>query len=62
VAGSPVVDYPDFTVADLSATWRLRPQHAVLFTVNNLFDTFYFEKKGYPLPGASVSLKYRFGL
>ena len=61
VAGSPVVDYPNFTVVDLSATYRVHPQHAVLLTVNNLSDTYYFEKKGYPLQGASFALKYRLG-
>jgi outer membrane receptor protein involved in Fe transport len=62
VAGSPVVDYPSFTVVDLSATYRFHLQHAALLTVNNLFDTYYFEKKGYPLAGTAVTLKYRFGL
>jgi vitamin B12 transporter len=60
-AGSPVVDYPNFTVADVSATYRIHPRHAVLLTVGNLFDAYYYEKKGYPLAGASVALKYRFG-
>lgn len=62
VAGSPVVDYPSFTVVDISATYRLHAQHAVLLTVNNLFDTFYFEKRGYPLQGMTMTLKYRLGL
>lgn len=62
VAGSPVVDYPDFVVVDLSATYRLRPRHAVLLTINNLFDAYYYEKKGYPLAGTAFTLKYRFGL
>jgi vitamin B12 transporter len=62
VAGSPVVDYPDFAVVDASATCRLHRQHAVLFTVNNLFDTYYYEKRGYPLAGASFAIKYRFGM
>ena len=62
VAGSPVVDYPNFTVADLTAMYQLHPRHAVLLAVNNLFDAYYFEKKGYPLAGGSLTLKYRFGL
>lgn len=62
VAGSPVVDYPDFAVVDASAAYRLHRQHSVLFTVNNLLDTYYYEKKGYPLAGISYALKYRFGL
>jgi vitamin B12 transporter len=62
VAGSPVVDYPSFTVVDLSATYRFHPQHAALLTVNNLFDTYYYEKKGFPLAGTAITLKYRLGL
>src|SRR6185503_7317657 len=61
VAGSPVVDYPDFGIVDASATYRLHRQHAVLFTVNNMSDTYYYEKRGYPLAGASFAIKYRFG-
>jgi len=62
VAGSPVVDYPNFTVVDVSATYRVHAQHAILLSVNNLLDTFYYEKKGYPLAGTAFTLKYRFGL
>ena len=62
VAGSPVVDYPDFAVADVSAAYRLHRRHAVLLTVNNLFDTYYYEKRGYPLAGVSFAVKYRFGV
>ena len=62
LAGSPIVDYPSFTVADVSATYRMHRQHAVLLTVNNVLDTYYYEKKGYPLAGASFQVKYRLGL
>jgi vitamin B12 transporter len=61
-AGSPVVDYPDFVVADLSATWRLHPQHAVVLAISNIADSDYYEKRGYPLAGVSFTLRYRFGL
>jgi vitamin B12 transporter len=61
LAGSPVVDYPDFVVMDLSARYRVHPQHAVLLGVNNLFDRYYYEKKGYPLQGVGVTLKYQLG-
>ena len=61
LAGSPVVNYPDFVVVDLSATYRLRPQHAVLVGVNNMFDRYYYEKKGYPLQGVGVTVKYQLG-
>lgn len=61
-AGSPVVGYPTFTVADLSAIYKVRPKHTVLVMINNVFDAYYYEKKGYPLMGASFTLKYRLGL
>jgi outer membrane cobalamin receptor len=57
-----VVDYPAFGVADLSASYRVHPQHAVVLTINNIFDTYYYEKKGYPLAGTALTLKYRLGL
>lgn len=62
VAGSPIVDYPNFTVVDLSATYRVHAQHAVLLSINNLFDAFYYEKKGYYLQGTAIMLKYRMEL
>ena len=59
--GFPIIDYDDFTVIDASATVRLARQHAVLVSINNLFDEFYYEKLGFPLQGASFKLSYRFG-
>jgi vitamin B12 transporter len=61
VPGSPIVDYPDFVVVDLSAMYRIRPQHAVLLGINNALDRYYYEKKGYPLQGVGVTLKYQIG-
>jgi vitamin B12 transporter len=61
LAGSPVVDYPDFVVVDLNAMYRMRPQHAVLLSINNLFDRYYFEKKGFPLQGVGLTVKYQIG-
>ena len=60
-AGFPIVDYDDFTVIDASLTYRLARQHALVLTVNNLFDEFYYEKLGYPLQGASFKAFYRVG-
>jgi vitamin B12 transporter len=59
--GFPIVDYDDFTVVDASASYRLARQHAVVVSVNNLFDEFYYEKLGYPLQGASLKAFYRIG-
>jgi vitamin B12 transporter len=61
LAGSPIVDYPAFCVVDLAATYRLAGRHAVVLTVSNLLDAHYYEKKGYPLAGASFVVKYRVG-
>jgi vitamin B12 transporter len=59
--GFPIIDYDDFTVIDASATVRVARQHAVLVSVNNLFDEFYYEKLGFPLQGVSFKLSYRLG-
>ncbi|MBM3818776.1 MAG: TonB-dependent receptor [Acidimicrobiia bacterium] len=59
--GFPIVDYDNFAVLDLSATYRLVGAHSVSVAVNNLFDTYYYEKIGFPLQGASFRLSYRVG-
>ncbi|MEQ1693141.1 MAG: TonB-dependent receptor, partial [Gemmatimonas sp.] len=59
--GFPIIDYDNFTVVDASATYRLVRQHAILLAINNVFDSFYYEKLGYPLQGASFRLSYRLG-
>jgi hypothetical protein len=41
--------------------YRMHAQHAVLVSVNNLFDRYYYEKKGYPLQGIGVTVKYHIG-
>lgn len=58
--GFPIVDYDNFTIVDASATYRLTLQHAVIMSINNLFDAFYYEKLGYPLQGRSLKVSYRF--
>jgi vitamin B12 transporter len=57
--GFPIIDYDDLTVVDATLTCRLLRQHSVSVGINNLFDTFYYEKIGFPLQGASVKLSYR---
>jgi vitamin B12 transporter len=59
--GFPIVDNDNFTVVDASATYRLVRQHAIVVSINNVFDAFYYEKLGYPLQGASFRLSYRLG-
>jgi outer membrane receptor protein involved in Fe transport len=59
--GFPIVDYDDVTVFDASATYRLGGPHAVAFSVNNVFDAYYYEKIGYPLQGSSFKVWYTVG-
>ena len=59
--GFPIVDYANFAVIDVSATYRLARRHGVAVAINNLFDAFYYEKLGYPLAGRSFRLSYRLG-
>ena len=57
--GFPIIDYEDVTVVDATVSWRLARRHAVLLGVNNLFDAYYYEKIGFPLPGVSMKVSYR---
>jgi vitamin B12 transporter len=59
--GFPIVNYDNFTVVDASVTYNLARRHAIVATINNMFDAFYYEKLGYPLQGASFRLSYRLG-
>jgi vitamin B12 transporter len=61
-AGYPEIEYPSFTVTDLVVGYNFLQHHRVAFTVDNLFDEDYYEKKGYPKPGQSffVSYSYKF--
>jgi vitamin B12 transporter len=59
--GFPIITYDDFTVVDANGTWRLAGRHAIVATVNNLLDAFYYEKLGFPLQGRTVNVSYRFG-
>jgi vitamin B12 transporter len=60
-AGFPIVDYEDVTVVDASVAWQLARRHAVVVAVSNLFDAYYYEKIGFPLPGAAFKVLYRTG-
>ncbi len=60
VAGTPIINYPTFTVADLHGGYRFAEAHRVSLDVQNLFDKDYFEKKGFPLAGRSFLLRYHY--
>ncbi len=57
-AGYPEIEYPSFTVADLTAGVNFFEQHRVALKIDNLFDEYYYEKKGFPKPGRSVFVSY----
>jgi vitamin B12 transporter len=59
--GFPIVDYDNFTVVDATLAYRVMRQQDVLFSLNNAFDAFYYEKLGFPLQGASFKVSYRVG-
>ncbi|WP_434517001.1 TonB-dependent receptor plug domain-containing protein [Dechloromonas sp. ARDL1] len=57
---SNIIAYKPFTVFDLSASYRIDRHQSVSLLVDNLFDRFYSEKGGYPLPGRNGRLAYRY--
>ncbi len=59
-AGYPVIRYPCFTVADLVIGATFLDHHRLMLRVDNLFDKYYYEKKGFPKPGIAAYLSYRF--
>ena len=61
-AGTPQIDYENFAAADVSAVYHLTPRHGLSLSVNNLFDRYYYEKLGFPMPGRALTFRYRLGL
>ncbi len=59
--GFPIIENENFTVVDAMVTYRLARRHAMVASINNLFDAYYYEKLGFPLQGASFALSYRLG-
>lgn len=55
-----IITYAPFTTADLSVRYRFDPHQSVAASVENLFDRYYAEKGGYPLPGRNFKLAYRY--
>jgi outer membrane receptor protein involved in Fe transport len=56
----PTVEYPGFTVVDLSAGIRFMGNHKIMIRIDNLLDHDYYEKKGYPKPGRGFFVSYRY--
>lgn len=59
-AGYPELEYPSFTVVDLVLGMNFLDHHRIALKIDNLFDEDYYEKKGFPKPGQSFFLSYRY--
>jgi outer membrane cobalamin receptor len=59
-AANPEIQYPEYLVFDLSASYTVAKQHTLGLQVANLTDENYYEKRGYNLPGRALSVRYRF--
>jgi outer membrane receptor protein involved in Fe transport len=59
-AVNPEIQYPEYLVLDLSASYTLVKHHTLGLQIANLTDENYYEKRGYNLPGRSLSIRYRF--
>lgn len=57
-AKSPQIEYPRYMTLDFSAGYTFANQHTVSVLVNNLTDENYYEKRGFNLPGRTVSGRY----
>jgi len=47
-------------VADIVLAVNFYTHHKLTFTVDNLFDEDYYEKKGFPKPGRAFFVSYTF--
>ncbi|MBC7359554.1 MAG: TonB-dependent receptor [Desulfacinum sp.] len=59
-AGYPEIEYPPFTVVDLSLGVTFFKHHRLLLKVDNVLDKNYYEKRGYPKPGRSFFISYNY--
>jgi len=58
VRGAPEVENPSFTVFDLTLNFHPFKYGELNLQLQNIFDKYYWETKGYPLPGRSFLVKY----
>ncbi|MBU1341258.1 MAG: TonB-dependent receptor [Proteobacteria bacterium] len=58
--GYPEIECPGFTVVDLSMGINFMDHHKIMVKIDNLLDHDYYEKKGYPKPGQSFLVSYRY--
>ncbi|MBM9520802.1 TonB-dependent receptor [Desulforhopalus vacuolatus] len=59
-AGYPEVEYPEFTVADIVIGMNFLEHNRIALTVDNIFDEYYYEKKGFPKPGRAFFVNYTY--
>jgi outer membrane receptor for ferrienterochelin and colicin len=55
-----IISYGDFNIFDLSAGISFLENHKITVNLDNIFDTYYYEKGGYPLDGRSYYFQYSF--
>jgi len=58
VRGAPEVENPSFTVVDLALNFCATKHSKLNLQIKNIFDEYYWETKGYPLPGRSFFVRY----
>ncbi|WP_084165636.1 TonB-dependent receptor plug domain-containing protein [Dyadobacter crusticola] len=56
---NPEIEYPQYMVFDLAASFMINPMHSLTMKLANATDENYYEKRGYNLPGRAVSLRYQ---
>jgi len=52
------IEYPDFWVVDCSVGFKIGDMQKINIKVGNVFDKYYYEKKGYTMPGRNISADY----
>lgn len=52
--------YQTFTVFDVSTRYQFDKHQSVKLQIDNLFDKFYYEKQGFPLPGRALYAGYQY--
>jgi vitamin B12 transporter len=55
---NPEIEYPQYMVFDLIASFKINSMHSLALKINNVTDENYYEKRGYNMPGRSVSVRY----
>ena len=53
-------EYPDYWVYDWSISWNFNDTHRLTLLIDNLCDTYYYEKLDYPQEGRTFTLRYNY--